>query len=173
MKYIYEYESPTCKSQTVIRPGPSVGYIQRAANAISQLSEVMSMTLDMKQQSSKKSYTTEIIVNFQIEGLHNWPDAKKKLPQMGFLSDLHRHMFHFTVKKKVSHDDRDIEIIQFQRKIIDWLDRSFFNRTYNCCHFKNMSCEMLADMIIKDFDCTEVTVLEDGENGACITLNTK
>ena len=60
---------------------------------------------------------TNIIVKLQIEGLHNWPEARQILPEMGFLSDMHRHMFWISVQKKVTHDDRDIEIIQFKRQI--------------------------------------------------------
>ena len=64
---------------------------------------------------------TNVIVKLQVEGLHNWPDAAKVFPEVGFLSDLHRHMFHITCKKKVNHDDRDVEFIMFKRDIQDYL----------------------------------------------------
>ncbi len=45
---------------------------------------------------------TNVIVKLAVDGLHNWPDAKKIFPEVGFLSDIHRHMFHVTLKKKVN-----------------------------------------------------------------------
>jgi len=50
---------------------------------------------------------TDVIVKLQVEGLHNWPAAREVFPEVGFLSDLHRHMFHIEAKKEVFHDDRD------------------------------------------------------------------
>ena len=48
---------------------------------------------------------TNVIVTMAVEGLHNWPDARNVFPEVGFLSDMHRHMFHITLKKQVFHDD--------------------------------------------------------------------
>lgn len=107
-----------------------------------------------------------IIINLQVEGIHNWPDANKLIPEVGFLSDLHRHMFHITVEKQVNHDDRDIEIIMFKRSINEFLIRNFYDTKYNMLNFKSNSCEMISLMILNHFNCTSVQVLEDGENGS-------
>ena len=109
---------------------------------------------------------TNVIVKLQVEGLHNWPDAAKVFPEVGFLSDLHRHMFHITCKKRVNHDDRDVEFIMFGRDIEQWLDSEYYNPLSRTHEFGAKSCEMLAKEIMKEFKCCYVSVFEDNENGA-------
>ena len=41
---------------------------------------------------------TNVIVTLAVDGLHSWPAAKEVFPEVGFLSDMHRHMFHITLK---------------------------------------------------------------------------
>lgn len=108
---------------------------------------------------------TEIVVRLSVEGFHHWPEAKELLPEAGFLSDRHRHMFFIEVKKVVSHDDRDIEIILFKRAIIKHLQEAYGFP----CEFGRMSCEEIAREILEAFACSSVSVLEDNENGAVIT----
>jgi hypothetical protein len=112
---------------------------------------------------------TKIIVRFQVEGLHCWPEAEALAPQVAFLSSPHRHIFHIEAKKTVTHDDRDIEIIMFKREMQDYLSRNFFNEEGNMCDFESRSCEMLANDLLEAFDLDECTVLEDNENGAVVT----
>ena len=107
-----------------------------------------------------------VIINFQIEGCHNWPRAKEIFPEVGFLSDRHRHMFHICCKKKVTHTDRDIEIIMLKRDIIDWFHKNYYSTTTRCLEFGPMSCEMIVEELINQFDLCYCSVLEDGENGA-------
>lgn len=114
---------------------------------------------------------TGIIVNIQIEGLHCWPDADKLRPEVGFLSNIHRHIFHICAKKLVQHDDRDIEIIMFKRAIQDYLIKKYYDVNASLCVFDNRSCEMIAHELMKQFDCYYVSVLEDNENGAEIFNN--
>ena len=47
---------------------------------------------------------TNVIVKLQVDGIHCWPDAEEVFPEVGFLSDPHRHMFHITCKKRVNQD---------------------------------------------------------------------
>ena len=68
------------------------------------------------------SLTTNVIVKLEIEGLHNWPDAQAVFPEVGFLSHMHRHKWFITAKKKVNHDDRDVEFIMFKRDILEYLE---------------------------------------------------
>ena len=49
---------------------------------------------------------TNVIVKLELDGLHNWPDAKKIFPEVGFLSDMHRHKWFITAKKRVNHDEK-------------------------------------------------------------------
>lgn len=107
---------------------------------------------------------TTIFVTFQLEGLHHW--ANCPYPDVIFLKDIHRHMFHFKCEKEVFHDDRDVEFIRFKREIIKYL-----NDKYNdgeCLKFIKMSCEMIAKELLEKFDLVKCEVSEDNENGAIV-----
>lgn len=118
---------------------------------------------------------TYIVVNFQLEGFHNFPEARDLFPEVGFLSDYHRHIFHFQCKKKVYHDNRDVEFILFKREIQGFLIDKFYPLegypenhplfSYYC-DFGSMSCEMIARLLFEKFDLEYCSVFEDGENGA-------
>lgn len=110
--------------------------------------------------------TTKIVVRLQVEGIHNWPDAAKVFPEVSFLSDPHRHIFFIELKKRVYHDDRDIEFIMFKRDVQDYLHKKYYDNTKRCYFFSSMSCEMIAKELLKEFDCDFVSVFEDNENGA-------
>jgi len=111
---------------------------------------------------------TYIIVRLQVDGIHCWPAAKEVFPEVAFLSDPHRHVFHIEAKKEVFHDDRDVEFVMFKRDILDYL-RAFYYRSQKRAHdFGAMSCEKIAKDIQKQFDCKSVTVWEDLENGATV-----
>ena len=119
-----------------------------------------------------------IWVTFQREGIHKYPgaDTDPKLAtgdeyDVSFLGYPHRHIFHFKVAIQVFHNDRDIEFIQFKR----WLENSFRDGVMQLDH---KSCEMISDELYllianryPDRDI-EITVSEDGENGATIYYNT-
>jgi hypothetical protein len=113
-----------------------------------------------------------IWVTFQREGIHKFPAAATdpNLADVAFLANEHRHIFHFNVAIEVFHNDRDIEFIQFKR----WLE-SLYQGTLEL-NYK--SCEMISDDLYEviasrypDRDI-EITVSEDGENGATIRYNT-
>jgi hypothetical protein len=106
------------------------------------------------------SLTTNVIVRLELEGLHNWPAAQGVFPEVGFLSSMHRHKWFITAKKRVNHDDRDVEFIMFKRDI------EYYNTESRTHEFGAKSCEMLAKEILKEFDCVYVSVFEDNENGA-------
>ena len=119
-----------------------------------------------------------IWVTFQREGIHKYPgaDTDPSLAtgdeyDVSFLGYPHRHIFHFKVAIQVFHNDRDIEFIQFKR----WLENSFKTGLMQLDH---KSCEMISDELYDyianrypDRDI-EITVAEDGENGATIYYNT-
>ncbi|MBJ7436425.1 MAG: hypothetical protein JHC54_12040 [Acinetobacter sp.] len=111
--------------------------------------------------------TTNIIVNLQIEGIHRWPAAREKRPEVGYLADPHRHMFHICCKKPVFHNDRDVEFILFKRQIIDYLERQYKTYDgYRIHDFRSMSCEAIAKELADVFGLCYCAVTEDGENGA-------
>jgi hypothetical protein len=115
-----------------------------------------------------------IWVTFQKEGMHKYPAALTDSAlatgdeyDVSFLGYPHRHIFHFKVWIGVTHDDRDIEFIQFKR----WLLNLYKDATLSL-DFK--SCEMMSgdlyDAISQRYPNREVwiEVSEDGENGSFI-----
>lgn len=115
--------------------------------------------------STKK---TSVVISFQMEGIHSWPEARQVFPDVGFLSDPHRHMFHFKLYKEVFHDDRDVEFIRWKREVMNYL-RTRYTDGY-CLNFGRMSCEQIATELAEQYDCYKCEVWEDGENGAIVEL---
>jgi hypothetical protein len=115
-----------------------------------------------------------IWVTFRKEGIHKYPAALTDSNlatgdeyDVSFLGYPHRHIFHFKVWISVTHDDRDIEFIQFKR----WLENLYKDSTLSLDY---KSCEMMSgdlyDVISKKYPNREVwiEVSEDGENGSFI-----
>jgi len=115
-----------------------------------------------------------IWVTFQKEGMHKYPAALTDPAlatgdeyDVSFLGYPHRHIFHFKVWIQVTHNDRDIEFIQFKR----WLENLYKGGALQL-DFK--SCEMISDdlydAISTRYPDREVwiEVSEDGENGSLI-----
>ncbi|NJO60982.1 MAG: hypothetical protein HC836_22810 [Richelia sp. RM2_1_2] len=110
-----------------------------------------------------------IYVKFQKEGVHQYPAAleKESLKDVSFLGYPHRHIFHFKITISVSHDDREIEFIQFKR----WIESLYTNRVLQ---LDFNSCEMIARDLVKTIEnkypgrTYMVDVSEDNENGALL-----
>tara|TARA_B100002019_G_scaffold292731_1_gene316867 strand:+ start:167 stop:670 length:504 start_codon:yes stop_codon:yes gene_type:complete len=115
-----------------------------------------------------------IWVTFKKEGIHKYPAALED-PNLAtgdeydvsFLGYPHRHIFHFKVRIEVTHNDRDIEFIQFKR----WLESLYTEGTIELDY---KSCEMIADDLYNQISTkypgrfVEIDVAEDGENGCSI-----
>ena len=115
-----------------------------------------------------------IWVTFRKEGMHKYPAALTDPAlatgdeyDVSFLGYPHRHTFHFKVWIGVTHDDRDIEFIQFKR----WLENLYSSGTLQLDY---KSCEMMSgdlyDSISNKYPGREIwiEVSEDGENGSFI-----
>ena len=115
-----------------------------------------------------------IWVTFRKEGMHKYPAALTDSAlatgdeyDVSFLGYPHRHIFHFKVWISVTHDDRDIEFIQFKR----WLENLYKEGTLQLDY---KSCEMMSgdlfDAISNKYPGREIwiEVSEDGENGSFI-----
>ena len=115
-----------------------------------------------------------IKVKFQKEGVHKFPGADKdpkyatgNWDDVSFLGYPHRHVFHFYVTLGVTHNDRDVEFIQFKRE----LERLY---TKNVLHLDYQSCEMIAEDLINYIEqkypnrAVRVEVYEDDENGGIL-----
>jgi hypothetical protein len=115
-----------------------------------------------------------IWVTFQKEGMHKYPAALTD-PNLAtgdeydvsFLGYPHRHIFHFKVWIGVTHDDRDIEFIQFKRWLLNLYKDSILALDYKSCE---MMSEDLYQQISQKYPSREIwiEVSEDGENGSFI-----
>jgi len=103
-----------------------------------------------------------IICKLSVPGFHFWPDAPQEI---GYLRNVHRHVFEIIAKIPVNHDDRDKEIIQTQNEIRHYLSTMYADENGHL-QLGHRSCEMLAKEIADKFGCIEVTVQEDGYGGA-------
>jgi len=117
-----------------------------------------------------------IWVTFRKEGIHCYPAAATDpnlatgdYYDVSFLGTPHRHIFHFRVWLGVTHNDRDVEFIQFKR----WLEQ-LYSSAQNILSLDHKSCEMMSDelydTISQKYPNREVwiEVSEDGENGSFI-----
>lgn len=109
-----------------------------------------------------------IVVKFSIDGIHQWKDCSIK--EVSFLTYPHRHMFKVRMEKKVTHNDRELEIIKFKHSVLTYLKLTYFDDEKQSHIFGNMSCESIAEELMKKFNADLVEVLEDNENGAIIRL---
>ena len=127
---------------------------------------------DMEKQ--KQNAKRWIWVTFQKEGIHKYPAALTDPAlatgdeyDVSFLGYPHRHMFHFRVAIKVTHNDRDIEFIQFKR----WLENLYKD---NVIELDYKSCEMMSDDLFDQIVAKypdrdiKIEISEDGENGALV-----
>jgi hypothetical protein len=115
-----------------------------------------------------------IWVTFSKEGMHKYPAALTD-PNLAtgdeydvsFLGYPHRHIFHFKVWIGVTHDDRDIEFIQFKRWLLNLYKDATLSLDYKSCE---MMSGDLYDAISQRYPNREVwiEVSEDGENGSFI-----
>ena len=123
-----------------------------------------------------KAAQKKVWVTFQKEGIHCFPAAATdpKLNtgdeyDVSFLANPHRHIFHFRVWLSVTHNDRDVEFIQFKR----WLEQ-LYSSAQGVLSLDHKSCEMMSDelydTISQKYPGREVwiEVSEDGENGSFI-----
>ena len=117
-----------------------------------------------------------IWVTFRKEGIHKYPAALTDpnlatgdAYDVSFLGYPHRHIFHFRVWISVTHDDRDIEFIQFKR----WLEE-LYSGSQAVLQLDYKSCEMMSEdlytQILQKYPNREVwiEISEDGENGSFI-----
>jgi|TARA_Y100000310_G_C20577076_1_gene760982 hypothetical protein len=100
-----------------------------------------------------------VVIDFDIEGFHYYPKAPK---EVSFLSAEHRHLFQVKAGWLIKNSNRELEIFIQTDKVMNWLRSKYGNP----CKFESMSCEMIAEDILKNFNCYFVEVLEDGQGGA-------
>lgn len=85
---------------------------------------------------------TTVIVQFDIEGFHEYPGAPEVV---SFLSNNHRHTFIIKAGYTVNHLNREREIFISRDEL-----KSYLQESYGVpCKFDSMSCEMIATELIK------------------------
>ena len=133
-----------------------------------------------QQQRIMNQAEKKIWVTFRKEGIHKYPAAATD-PNLAtgdeydvsFLANPHRHIFHFRVWLGVTHNDRDVEFIQFKR----WLEK-LYSSNQGVLSLDYKSCEMMADDLYVQIAAKYpgravwIEVSEDGENGALIKYET-
>lgn len=130
---------------------------------------------DMEQakKNAMQNAKRMIWVTFTKEGIHKYPAALDDPSlatgdeyDVSFLGYPHRHIFHFKIGITVTHNDRDIEFIQFKRWLVK-LYEGELNVDYK-------SCEMMSDDLYEKINDkypgreVHIDISEDGENGAHI-----
>lgn len=110
-------------------------------------------------------YLGAITVSAAFVAFHRWAAAPEKV---AFLRDWHRHKFNVKVSFAVGHNDRDLEFFLMQQEV-NWIIGPWNGRQIE------MSCEMFASEIAalllkRGLPCANVTVDEDGENSASISI---
>ena len=138
------------------------------------LTESRKADMEQKIENQKRNAKRWIWVTFQKEGIHKYPAALEDPAlatgdeyDVSFLGYPHRHKFHFRVAISVTHNDRDIEFIQFQR----WLENLYKE---DVIQLDYKSCEMMSDDLFDQISAkypgrdVKIEISEDGENGATI-----
>lgn len=116
-------------------------------------------------------HMTTVFCTFEQAAFHNWKDAP---PEHRYLASPHRHVFRVRVDVRVTHDNRDVEIIWLKDISKDlFLGLAEAEPLYEHPNFGSMSCEMMACGLAKELEdqnikIVSVEVSEDGENGARI-----
>lgn len=116
---------------------------------------------------------TNIIVKFDIEGEHAWPEAPE---EYRFLASRHRHIFHFEVHIPVT-ESRQLEFLDVRRELLATVKASYgYIRSerggLEPCDFRGMSCEQLAESVSRSVQNKykvwpyKVIVMEDAFVGA-------
>ena len=107
---------------------------------------------------------TELVVSFEYEGTHFWPNPPEKFEEFG---QEHRHIFKFIVFFSTIHRHdptrRDYELFEARRFCLDKVDQMFNHQ------FGGMSCEGIADAVINLTRASKVFVGEDYWLGAWVS----
>lgn len=110
----------------------------------------------------------EVFCSLEVEGIHRWETCP--IEEVSYLRDDHRHMFGVKCYAVVDHNDRDVEFIELKHKVTQYIKDKYYDETKRIHYFGKMSCEMLAEELINEFDLSKCEVNEDGENGSILTV---
>lgn len=106
-----------------------------------------------------------VICSLHVKGFHRWPTAPDG--PMSYLRYRHRHVFDIQAAFAVADSDREIEIIERQNEMEQYL-LSRYGAENRSCEFGSMSCEQIAEDILREFGAVWCVVREDGFGGAAV-----
>ena len=106
-----------------------------------------------------------ITVRGQYDHFHRYKDAPD---EVAFLRNLHRHLFKWTAKIEVFHDDRELEFFMVMRHInVNIMPFIQIPELGSC----EMQAEDILEYLVNEYGAKryyQVTVSEDGENDGTI-----
>ena len=108
---------------------------------------------------------TELVISFEVDGLHFWPGAPDKYKEFG---QLHRHLFKVICFLPMADSDdpnrRQVELWELRQDTIRAVDMGFPNQR-GITNFGPMSCEGISDTIRKMMGFSKVFVGEEWFQG--------
>ena len=113
------------------------------------------------------AYRLAIEVKLDLEGLHQWQECP--INEVSYLKYLHRHRFVNRARRQVSHEQRDVEFIEFKHQLEGYLKERYYDSQYKCLNFGNLSCESIARDLFEQFKLERCSVSEDDEFTSIIT----
>jgi len=110
---------------------------------------------------------TELVISFEVDGLHSWPDAPDKYKEF---RQIHRHLFKvICFLPTVESNDptrREVELWSLRQNVIQFLKSEFGEEPIN---FKTMSCEGISDYLKEHWNFSSVFVGEEWFLGAMVS----
>jgi hypothetical protein len=105
----------------------------------------------------------QVVLKTDFIAVHCWPGCD--IGTVSFLKYPHRHNFYVVMKFPVTHNDRDIEFLSKKQEV-----DTFIKNRYSYTDLGPMSCEDIAEQLLDKFGASFVSVYEDNENGAEVTV---
>lgn len=107
--------------------------------------------------------TVTIFITTAFVGFHRWSGAPRSVD---YLRSRHRHVFHVRAETRVTHNDRDIEFIQFKDQVDAVIAEA--QADGDKLNIETWSCEEWASYLLAKLELSKCEVSEDGENGATV-----
>lgn len=107
--------------------------------------------------------TMNIVIRFQVEGFHNWPEAPN---HRFYLRAMHRHLFYVEATIPVTHDDREIEY----HDLLDFCKENFQEGDHRGKSCEQLAHELANKIVVKFQRRATVSVFEDGEVGSVVSI---
>lgn len=114
---------------------------------------------------------TELIISFEIEGLHRWPNAPAEYEEF---RNLHKHLFKFicwypvTINPAKNYADRPVELYELRQQTIEQV-KLLGTTDGAVTNFGDWSCEGIAQGLMLMNSFSKVFVGEEYWLGALVS----